>query len=284
MLTPLLAKYQLDRHGATIRDSMSAAVAFSLEPSAPNEPYRTASWLGGSAMLPVGFEWPVAKGRSLDFLLQIDCSVASEHDANGLLPRNGLLSFFYDLDRQPWGYDPADLEGHRVTYSTSSELVARESPNADVRLAKRLIRFASGHTLPHYGSKAFERLDALCSFTESECDRYFEALHELESLAYPAGSGRHRLLGHSANVQGDMQLEAALVTGGLYCGDATGYHDPRAKELERTADDWVLLLQLDSDDGGEIMWGDMGTLYYWIRKNDLVERRFDRVWMTLQCS
>jgi uncharacterized protein YwqG len=32
------------------------------------------------------------------------------------------------------------------------------------------------------------------------------------------------------------------------------------------------------------MWGDAGMLYYWIRKQDLAEDRFDRIWMALQCG
>ncbi len=74
-----------------------------------------------------------------------------------------------------------------------------------------------------------------------------------------------------------------LVTNGLYCGDQTGYEDPRARELEGGADEWMLLLQLDSDDGADLMWGDGGMLYFWIRKEDLRQHRFDKVWMTLQC-
>src|SRR5215472_17318509 len=41
----------------------------------------------------------------------------------------------------------------------------------------------------------------------------------------------HRLLGHPDPVQGDMQVECQLVTNGLYCGDASGYQDPRAAQL-----------------------------------------------------
>jgi uncharacterized protein YwqG len=37
-------------------------------------------------------------------------------------------------------------------------------------------------------------------------------------------------------------------------------------------------------DSLEIVWGDFGMLYFWIRRNDLVDRRFDRCWMALQCG
>jgi uncharacterized protein YwqG len=119
---------------------------------------------------------------------------------------------------------------------------------------------------------------------DEEWDRYFDFIVTYELKFYSPESGRHRMLGHSANVQGDMQLEAQLVTNGLYCGDETGYNDPRAKLLERKAGDWLLLLQLDSDDRSDLMWGDMGMLYFWIRQQDLKAHRFDRIWMSLQCG
>jgi uncharacterized protein YwqG len=45
----------------------------------------------------------------------------------------------------------------------------------------------------------------------------------------------------------------------------------------------MLLLQIDSDDAIGWTWGDAGRLYFWIRKQDLAARRFDRVWTILQC-
>ena len=47
--------------------------------------------------------------------------------------------------------------------------------------------------------------------------------------------------------------------------------------------DWRLLLQLDSDATANMMWGDSGRLYLWIRHEDLEVRRFDRCWVLVQC-
>jgi len=80
-----------------------------------------------------------------------------------------------------------------------------------------------------------------------------------------------------------MQLEAQLASHGLNCGDPAGYGNPRAKALHGGARDWLLLLQIDSDDALKMMCGDMGRIYYWIRRQDLSERKFDRVWTILQC-
>ena len=74
-----------------------------------------------------------------------------------------------------------------------------------------------------------------------------------------------------------------LASNGLYCGDASGYHDPRAKELGPGRSEWQLLLQLDTDDNAEMMWGDAGTLYFWIKRADLANRNFADCWMIFQC-
>jgi len=62
-----------------------------------------------------------------------------------------------------------------------------------------------------------------------------------------------------------MRNQTQLVANGLYCGDESGYQDPKAKELESDAAAWNLLLQIDSDDCTGWMWGDSGTVYFWIR-------------------
>lgn len=91
------------------------------------------------------------------------------------------------------------------------------------------------------------------------------------------------MLGWPDEIQGPMELECQLVSRGLYCGDPSGYRDPRAEELSAGATEWRLLLQLDSDDRAEMMWGDGGRLYFWMREQDLVDRRFESAWAVLQC-
>jgi len=106
---------------------------------------------------------------------------------------------------------------------------------------------------------------------------YAEALEDREAVI-------HRLLGHPDPVQGDMQLECQLASNGIYCGNASGYGDPRVPTLRPGAADWRLLLQIDSDDAAGMMWGDVGRIYYWMHTEDLAAHRFDRAWLILQCS
>jgi uncharacterized protein YwqG len=84
--------------------------------------------------------------------------------------------------------------------------------------------------------------------------------------------------------RGDMMLECALVSAGLYCGDATAYQDARLPVFRQQAHRWRLLLQVPSVEAAGMMWGDAGCLYYWIRDDDLAARRFERCWLILQCG
>jgi uncharacterized protein YwqG len=81
-----------------------------------------------------------------------------------------------------------------------------------------------------------------------------------------------------------MQTECQLVSNGLYCGDPSGYTDPKAAALMSGAMQWRLLFQLGSDDTTGMMWGDLGFLYFWINEDALRSRDFHKTWMILQCS
>jgi len=108
--------------------------------------------------------------------------------------------------------------------------------------------------------------------------------HDLNNYIELTNPGQNTILGYADAIQAPMELECALVTNGLYCGDSTGYNDLRAKSLEVEADKWMCLLQVDSEDEKTgMMWGDAGKLYFWIREDDLKNKRFDKSWFCLQC-
>jgi uncharacterized protein YwqG len=80
-----------------------------------------------------------------------------------------------------------------------------------------------------------------------------------------------------------MDLECQLTSNGIYCGDPSGYNSPEAQRLRGGAEDWRLLLQMDSDDDLGLMWGDVGILYFWIREQDARAGDFSKSWVILQC-
>jgi uncharacterized protein YwqG len=118
-------------------------------------------------------------------------------------------------------------------------------------------------------------------FDAPTADAYWRLAEDVVAVPLP----RHWLFGWPDEVQDDMAPECQLVTHGIYCGSPDAYKKPKAKQLIAEADDWVMLLQLDTDwDGPGWCWGDAGRIYFWIRKEDLAQRRFDRTWLILQCG
>ena len=111
---------------------------------------------------------------------------------------------------------------------------------------------------------------------EEEFEAYLEMLESSGTL--------HRIGGHADLIQNPIELQAQLVSNGIYCGDGDAYESAEAIRLASGAADWILLLQLDSEEEAGMMWGDMGRLYFLIHKKDLANGNFDKVWTILQCS
>jgi uncharacterized protein YwqG len=241
---------------------------------------RGFSRIGGRPTVPTGFEWPLWKGKPLGFLCQIDLAEVPRGGDFGVLPPTGFLLVFYDAEQGTWGFDPKDRGSWRVYYFEALNGASDLAPPSGLAKAGVFpevpVQFASILTYP---SGLDGRVQAL-KLGGGEGEAYYEL------CATPfGGNPLHQLLGCSTPVQdNDMDLQCQLVSNGIYCGDPTGYHDPRRAELEKGRGDWILLLQIDSDDRAGMMWGDAGMLYFWIRREDLARRDFTKVWMVSQCS
>jgi hypothetical protein len=119
--------------------------------------------------------------------------------------------------------------------------------------------------------------------TDFVWDRDGDAYLELQSGAFE-NMHHHQVLGYPSPVQNaDMEEECQLASNGVYVGNPEGYKDPRVPALKAGATDWKLLLQLDTDDDIGWMWGDVGTLYFWVRESDARCGDFSKVWMIFQC-
>jgi uncharacterized protein YwqG len=257
-----------------------------IEPSVRLEPRATpeqeiplgSSKLGGRPDVPPGFSWPTFRGRPQSFIAQVNLSEVHALPGGAVLPSSGLLSFFYDSEQSVWGFDPKDRAGWAVLHSPAEVSVQRAPFPASL---PEHARYAPSLLAPRLESTfaPWESSDLVAlGLSFDQAGVYSDAIPEPESELI------HRLLGHPDPIQGDMQLEAQLAFHGLNCGDPSGYQDPRAESLGRGATDWRLLLQIDSDDDARMMWGDVGRLYYWIRRADLAGNRFDDVWLILQCT
>lgn len=256
------------------------------------------SKFGGKPDLPVDFSWyyyegkdfhDVTKSRPLAFLLQIDCEEIHPLDLDGRLPDRGMLYFFYEMETQTWGFDPKDEGSARVYYYSGPKqaLASTDFPAdlvPDYRFPELRLRFHRRHDLPSYEEFLSDRSSR--TFTEKELDRYeVERQAALDTEDLP--DSITKLLGYADVIQNEMREECEQVTNGVYCAGIVRISKEAQARFAKASKQWRLLLQLDtveSDaDGFELMFGDCGRLYFYIRESDLKARNFDRVWMIAQC-
>jgi uncharacterized protein YwqG len=247
------------------------------------------SKFGGLPDLPSTLEWPMWNSQPLTFIAQIRLSEAAAYDTGRTLTQSGFLFFFYDPLQETWGYDSDDRGSSRVLYfdGLESKLARRAMPPfraevetvaPDLEFTECAIEFSPGLCLPPLSSFEIK----LLKFSGTELENYMELLECVAELNH-GDAVRHRLIGYPDEIQGDMKLQCQLASHGVNCGGPSAREIPLA-DLEVGAKDWQLLLQIDSDDDLGMMWGDLGRIYYWIHKQDLESRRFENVWLVLQCS
>jgi hypothetical protein len=208
--------------------------------------------------------WPRYEGRSLCCVAQLDLAEIRAANGPAWLPDQGRLLFFYELEQGSWGLNAKDAGSAVVIHETGSLMAATE-PNDlpyEARFPAYPISFVQGISYPTEERLAIDwgRLNA------ASADALEQALAELAPAA-----PMHQIGGYPCPVQSDsMEPE---------CHDI-------ARRLGQPSDvaDWRLLLQLDTDDDAGMMWGDVGSLYFWIREQDARAGDFSRIWMILQCN
>jgi uncharacterized protein YwqG len=227
--------------------------------------------IGGVPDLPQGVEWPRLStdarsavdpvpppGEPLSFLLQVNLAEVAFADLEQLLPRSGMLYFFFH-----GGIGDEDVAA--VLFAQGTELRRATAP-LDLP--------------PDEFYRGFNLVPNLEWTVPSPCDLgladHFELWDELEDrvaavqgyespTAYGRGYAVHRLLGHAQFIQADGM-----------------------GEVDR------LLLQVSSDAGLSsygypesgigATWQDCGRIYYLMNKESLKLHRFAEAFVTVECA
>lgn len=241
-----------------------------------------ASRIGGLPDVPPRFAWPEGPDAHLAFIAQLDLGEVNGDGRIEILPRAGRLLFFYDVCDQPWGFYPDERARWAVVHlppDQSGTLRAATAPaDLDEEDAPRRAVPLDPVAIDSLPSPA--RLDV---DLDEVADSTFDEIDQV--LARPFGTHpRHQVGGFPCALQPDtMELQCELIAQGISCDDESIEEDPRFAMLVRRSVRWRLLLQLDSDDAAGLSWGDAGMLYFWIPEEAARSRRFDEVWVILQC-
>lgn len=252
------------------------------------------SKIGGKPAVPADFIWPEYTGegydgeikcRPLSFMAQINLKDMAVYDIEGILPKTGILSFFYEQITMTWGFDPKDKGSARVFYfPDENQLMLRDIP--DTMDEEAIIPELSVMLKPHISLPEFcESPDIGVQF---EWDDYYQCRQECGYETDEWGE-LTKLLGYPDVIQNPMEEECESVTRGYRRGSPEDYakiSDAEKEDIRNKASEWILLFQMGTieTDDVEFMFGDCGHIYFWIRKSDLEHLNFDDVWLILQCS
>lgn len=234
-------------------------------------------------------EWPSnARGQALALLCVIDLAELGVFETDLTLPSSGILNVFYDYEEQPWNFRPSDRHGWRVIWAPANEAVVFAPPSGTTTFVSVGLEPSQTLTLPGWEEDAVASL--FPSYTdrsdsaERARQRYFAVEDAWVKVARETTSPKHQVGGWPNLQQGPIWHEADLVSRGFLLGtseESKAAQPFRSEERERQ---WSMLLQIDTDDETDWMWGDVGTLYF------SVQRPFDPgalpegAWMALQCG
>ena len=123
-----------------------------------------------------------------------------------------------------------------------------------------------------------EEFDAI----EEIAGSYDNAIRRTYGEKYPYW-GRHQLGGNENVVQHPVAEEVVQALAGCHESATGGFDAARWQAVQHEVADWQLILQIDSDDNLDVMWGDAGTLYWLARTEDIAMGRWDRCAFNLQC-
>lgn len=257
------------------------------------------SKIGGKPHLPADFVWPTYHGmgvlddekatRPLSFMAQINLADVKPCDTEHLLPDTGMLYFFYDMETMRWGYDPEDRGCCRVYYVEDGVKLTETEIPAELDgmyvIPERALTFGSRASYP-----AFDEVNERYTVEWTSDSPWRAYGDELARLGVPETENlgmNSQLLGYPELVQNSMLRECELASTGTYTGHGfPEMTDEEKADLTRRSEDWMLLFQFGSimDGGDEVMFGDLGSIYFCIRKQDFAARNFDNVWLILQCG
>lgn len=271
----LIEEYELSHHEEQIIAALKPCIRLTTVPRTTKDFPVGVSRFGGIPDLPKSIEYPSFEGRPLTFLAQLNLEELSSFDTNKLLPSAGILFFFYDAEKQPWWME-GDKRAWKVIHfnGDTSELMRHEVNTIvpeEYCFKSRQVKPKLEYHLPSWENDAFDMIDFK---TDDDEETYMDLVSDIQQLDAKEENERepvHKIFSYPDEIQGKVSDNWLL--------DYEKIH----RNYPKSDNEWILLLQVDTDDELEMMWGDGGTLYFGILKDDLINKRFEEVYFRLQC-
>ncbi|PEI69485.1 YwqG family protein [Bacillus wiedmannii] len=205
------------------------------------------SKMGGVPDLPATLEYPMYKGNPLQFIAQFNLNDLQNVGMGHSLPKTGMLYFFSIENYLEEDVNPT--EAGRVLYYDVPVEQLRRADELQTNYNQCATTFELTYKLPE-----------LFIEDEADSDRFLQLLEEL----IPDNYDNHQMFGEPFSVQDEVLYETGQ------------YMNIEPQQM-------TLLFQIDSDTKNcNMMWGDLGMLYFCIGNEDLKNRRFENTCCVLQ--
>ncbi len=221
------------------------------------------SKLGGFPYFPSNAQYPKLNGNHAIPLAQINfAEIKDIKKSLPLFPENGILQFFIPHDDDMFGYDPSKNKSN-ILVVYHEHLVAPDEVLQDKSIMEFILKSDS--------TPIFH-----------ECSLIFNHREETLGLIDEYNVKKHYLKDGRDITDKDYMFfeEKEIHNQGSKIGGYAHFTQADPRDTSKD-DDWILLLQLDSDEN--LMWGDMGIGNWFIKKEDLIKRDFSKVFFTWDC-
>jgi uncharacterized protein YwqG len=271
-LTQAGLDYLVKQSDLLVRDS----IRISTKPVDETKLPPGASKIGGLPDLPVNSIWPQWQGVPQSFIAQIRLEELQTYDTQKLLPPKGLLWFFYAAQQDVYGDDPSNKGAWQVFFTDNTEQLQRLSAPAQLPQEARFKPCSLSYSIELTLAVQPELEILGLQWNNDEQKKYdtvFAAFHKQDDTSVSL----YRMLGFADVLQDDMRVQSQLNSNGII-----DWESPKAKKLAQQANDWQLLLQIDTDEQIGMHWASAGRLYFWIKGSDLRAGQMSTTWCVLQ--
>lgn len=227
-------------------------------------------------------------GNFMSFLAQINFK---ELPANNLFPIDGILQFFISAEDTVYGLNfenPTEQKNFKIIYWEEQDLIELKDNkeflknfilNNPIIFNKHITKKQdeSGHLpIDSELDLKFERGREYCGLNDQYySQKYYQNINitedEEESFYELIQNNGHKMGGFAFFTQSDPRLN---ITNGQKIEE---------DHIKHENNEWVLLMQIDSDDKNNIMWGDVGVANWFIKAEDLKKMDFSSVLYNWDC-